>query len=312
MVPADKPAGEKLQKVLARTGLGSRREIESWIEAGRVSVNGRKATLGDRISGDERIRVDGKTIASGRLDEKPARVLMYHKPVGEICTRKDPEGRKSVYDALPSIRGGRWVGVGRLDVSTSGLMLFTTDGTLANKLMHPSTGIEREYAVRVLGAVAPEAISNLKAGVMLDDGLAAFDKIVDAGGDGANHWYHVVLREGRNREVRRMWESQNIVVSRLMRVRYGPCTLPRDLPRGRWRELSVGETRRLRKMLGASAKAEAAAEVAPAAPTPTQKTATKARKPAATSAKRTGRKKPVGRPAKKPVRKKSPRSSRNA
>ncbi len=229
---------EKLQKVLARAGYGSRRELEAWIEAGRVSVNGKRAQLGDRVTENDVIRVDGHVLARHQVKGPRRRVLMYHKPVGEVTSRSDPEGRPTVFDRLPRLRTGRWVAVGRLDLNTAGLLLLTTDGELANRLMHPSAGIEREYAVRVLGEVPPQVLDRLRNGVELDDGPAHFDSVRDGGGAGANHWYQVSLREGRYREVRRLWESQGVTVSRLTRVRYGPITLPRWLRLGRWEELN--------------------------------------------------------------------------
>lgn len=228
---------ERLQKVLAQQGLGSRREIEGWIEAGRVVVNGKIATLGVKVTEKDKIIVDGKPVKLQEREEFIPRVIMLNKAEGQICSRNDPEHKRSVFDQLPKIHPGRWVMVGRLDINTTGLLLFTNDGELANRLMHPSYEIDREYAVRVLGEVKPEHLKNLTRGVELEDGLAKFDQIVDAGGTGSNHWYHVMLQEGKNREVRRLWESQDLQVSRLTRIRYGCITLPRDLPRGAWREL---------------------------------------------------------------------------
>ena len=239
---ADGESGERLQKVLAAAGLGSRREIEGWIAAGRVSVNGKPAKLGDRVGPADRVSVDGKPVkALERSGDTRRRVILYHKPEGELTTRKDPEGRPTVFEALPRLRGSRWVSVGRLDTNTSGLLIFTNDGALANKLMHPSSEIEREYAVRVLGQVSDEQLMLLKRGVKLEDGMAAFDDIRDAGGEGANHWYHVTLKEGRNREVRRLWEAVGLTVSRLIRVRFGNLGLPRNLPRGTWRDATEEE-----------------------------------------------------------------------
>ncbi|MCW8827510.1 MAG: 23S rRNA pseudouridine(2605) synthase RluB [Gammaproteobacteria bacterium] len=241
---------EKLQKVLARAGYGSRREIEGWISEGRISVNGQICSLGERVSDTDVIRIDGKVVSKTRLQSKRSRVLMYHKPVGEVTSHSDEEGRPTVFDNLPRIVNGRWIVVGRLDLNTSGLLLFTTDGELANRLMHPSYTIEREYAVRVLGEIAPEVIRNLTEGVELEDGVARFTSIIDGGGEGANHWFHVTLEEGRNREVRRLWESQGVTVSRLVRVRYGPVTLPRWLRPGRWEELSDERLSMLRQSVG--------------------------------------------------------------
>lgn len=224
--------GEKLQKVLARAGVGSRREMERWIEQGRLTIDGQPAKIGDRVRSGQRLCIDGRPLPQATLSPKQ-RVLIYHKPEGELTTRSDPEGRATVFNNLPPIRQGRWIAIGRLDLNSSGLLLFTTDGELAHRLMHPSAEIEREYAVRILGEVAPEAIERLTKGVMLEDGPASFASVVDAGGTGANHWYHVVIREGRNREVRRMWEAVGATVSRLIRVRYGPIALPRMLRPGR-------------------------------------------------------------------------------
>lgn len=229
--------GEKLQKVLARAGFGSRRHIETWIVAGRITVNDTLAKLGDRVTAEDRIRIDGQAPQTHRLAGAKRRVLAYYKAEGEVCTRSDPEGRPTIFDQLPVLRSGRWIAVGRLDINSSGLLLLTTDGELANRLMHPSTGLEREYAVRILGKVDAVMLNRLTEGVMLDDGSAAFNSVKNAGGAGANHWYHVTLTEGRNREVRRLWESQGVKVSRLTRVRYGPIPLRRGLRAGRWEDL---------------------------------------------------------------------------
>ena len=236
---------EKLQKVLARAGLASRREIERWITAGRISVDGQLATLGDRVTEDAKIRVDGNVLSLKKDSEIRRRVLIYNKPVGELCTRKDPEGRPTVFDRLPNLRQGRWVAIGRLDYNTCGLLLFTNDGELANKMMHPSSEIEREYAVRIHGQVTDKIVQNLTEGVVLEDGKAAFDNIKAAGGEGTNQWFHVILREGKNREVRRLWESQDLEVSRLIRVRYGLTELPRSLYRGTWSEMEDSDVNKL-------------------------------------------------------------------
>lgn len=232
---------EKLQKVLARAGIGSRREMERWIEAGRVSVDGKPASLGDRISLEAKVSVDGRAVKLNPQADSQCRVILYNKPVGEVCTRQDPEGRATVFDKLPKIKGGRWISVGRLDINTSGLLLFTTDGELANRLMHPSSGVDREYAVRIHGEVTDEMIKRLKEGVLLEDGLARFTDVQHFDGTGRNQWYHVALMEGRNREVRRLWESQDVEVSRLKRVRYGCIFMPKQVAVGQWIELGQKE-----------------------------------------------------------------------
>lgn len=241
---------EKLQKILADFGVGSRREMERWIADGRVSVDGKIAKLGDRAEPNAKIRVDGKLLHLDKRQRTQERYLVYHKPEGEICTQSDPEGRPTVFETLPKLRNGRWVMVGRLDINTSGLLIFTTDGELANRLMHPKYEIEREYAVRVFGEVTDEILKNLTHGVQLEDGLAKFTVIRDAGGEGINHWYHVVLNEGRNREVRRLWESQELQVSRLVRIRYGTLLLPRGLKRGEFADISVEDIKQLKKLVG--------------------------------------------------------------
>ena len=235
--PTSPPQAERLQKLLAAAGHGSRREIETWIGAGRVSVNGAVSRLGDRAGPGDRVELDGKPLALKAAGARP-RVLLYHKPDGEMVTRSDPGGRPTVFQRLPEIPGGKWVAVGRLDINTAGLLLFTDSGDLANRLMHPRYEVEREYAVRVLGALRPEERAQLLAGVPLADGLARFDSLEPSGAaEGANRWYRVVLREGRNREVRRLFEALGRKVSRLLRVRYGPVELPRDLRPGSWIEL---------------------------------------------------------------------------
>ncbi|WP_339488013.1 23S rRNA pseudouridine(2605) synthase RluB [Pseudomonas sp. EL_65y_Pfl2_R95] len=245
------PAGEKLQKVLARMGLASRREIETWIGAGRVKVNGVAASLGQRVDLHDAIAIDGKVIKREEAAENSRRVIIYNKPDGEICTRDDPEGRPTVFDRLPRPKEGRWINIGRLDINTTGLLMFTTDGELANRLMHPSYQMDREYAVRVRGEVDEEMLERLKAGVMLEDGPAKFTDIKEApGGEGYNHWYHCVVMEGRNREVRRLWESQGVVVSRLKRVRFGPVFMTSDLTMGRWREMGQREVDILSEEVG--------------------------------------------------------------
>lgn len=242
---------EKIQKVLASLGYASRREIERWIAAGRVKVNGEVIGLGTRVGPDDAIIVDGKPVSRSH-SEQETHVLMYHKPAGEVSTRNDPEGRPCVFDRLPRIRKARWIAIGRLDINTTGLLLFTDNGELANRLMHPSYELEREYAVRVLGEVTPEQIASLQQGIELDDGPARFVSVVDAGGSGANHWYHVSLLEGRNREVRRLWEAIGHQVSRLHRIRYGPITLPRSLRLGKYQELDAQATAMLLQSVGLS------------------------------------------------------------
>lgn len=239
---------DKLQKVLANAGLGSRREMERWIEAGRASVNGKLATLGDRVEPTDKIRVDGNPVNT--VNDTPiCRVLMYNKPEGELCSRKDPEGRATVFDRLPNIKNGRWIAVGRLDINTSGLLLFTNDGELANRLMHPKHEVEREYSVRVFGEVEDMMLKRLTDGVKLEDGEAKFTQIVKKPSDeeSQNSWYNVSLSEGRNREVRRLWESQGLQVSRLIRVRYGELELKKRLPQGGWVELPLPDLNGLRK-----------------------------------------------------------------
>ncbi len=245
---------EKIQKVLARVGLGSRRAMETLIMEGRVSVNGHTAKLGDRISGSDQLRVDGRVVKFESAEESRRRVILYYKPEGEVCTRTDPEGRPTVFDRLPKLKNERWVAIGRLDINSQGLLLFSTDGDFANCLMHPSSEIDREYAVRVRGEVTEQALESLSQGVMLEDGPARFDDIVDVGGEGSNHWYHVVIREGRKREVRRMWETQGVQVSRLIRVRYGSVHLPKNLKAGRYVELEKEAIDALARESGASLK----------------------------------------------------------
>lgn len=240
----------RLQKVLAEAGIGSRREMEEWIAAGKVSVNGVVATIGQSVVPTDKVKVGGRLINIRFTgSSRPPRVLMYHKPEGEIVSRDDPDGRPSVFSALPRMRGGRWINVGRLDFNTSGLLLFTTSGELANRLMHPSSQLVREYAVRVLGELTMEAQQELLSGVQLEDGMASFASLVDAGGEGANKWYRVTLFEGRNREVRRMFEAVGCTVSRLIRVRYGPFILPPQLKRGRSHELTEDEVKALLREL---------------------------------------------------------------
>lgn len=233
--------GEKLQKVLAQAGFGSRRMMEEWIAAGRVCVNGEPATLGMRVVEGDLVKTERRTIRVGER-EHAVRVLLYHKPEGEIVSRDDPEKRASVFDKLPKVRGQKWIAIGRLDFNTSGLLIFTTSGELANRLMHPRFEVEREYAVRVQGTMTEEQMNQaLKQGIELEDGLVKFDKLQDEGGEGFNHWYRVMLREGRNRVVRRTFEAMGLPVSRLMRVRFGIINLPPRLKRGMVAELSAVE-----------------------------------------------------------------------
>ena len=250
------PAGEKLQKILAEAGLGSRREMERWISAGRVAVNDEPAHLGQRVESDARIAVDGKPLRTragkggkGAGRKADARVLLYNKPVGEVCTRKDPEGRKTIFDNLPELGSGRWISIGRLDIATGGLLLLTTDGALANRMMHPSTGLDREYAVRVNGTLTDEQCEMLVSGIEDEGEQLAFSDIQYYNGRGTNHWYPVVLMEGKNREIRRLFESCGLMVSRLKRVRFGPVVLPSRLARGRFETLSEHDTRALYRLL---------------------------------------------------------------
>ena len=240
--PADLPT-EKLQKALADAGLGSRRDMEALIASGVVTVNGQTASVGDRVTAADMIRVEGRLVRRAMAAAATPRVLMYHKMAGEIVSRDDPAGRPSVFDRLPRVSGARWVAVGRLDFNTEGLLLFTTSGALANRLMHPRYEIDREYAVRVIGELEAEQMLQLQQGIELEDGMAKFDKLEDQGGTGMNHWYLVQIREGRNREVRRMFEAVGMTVSRLIRVRYGAVSLPKTLPRGKRLELTPEEVR---------------------------------------------------------------------
>ena len=250
MTDTNAPQGDKLQKLLANVGLGSRRQLEDIIKAGRISINGTLAKLGDRATPQDEIRVDGRLVRLKAEREKRRRVIAYYKPEGEICSASDPEGRPTVFDRLPKLTGDRWIMVGRLDINSSGLLLFTNDGELAHRLMHPSNEVVREYAVRVLGEVSPEIARNLTTGVALEDGMAKFDDIKEGGGTGVNRWYHVSLKEGRKREVRRMFESQDLKVSRLIRTRYGSMILPKELKTGRFIELDAKEIGKLGEIVG--------------------------------------------------------------
>ena len=254
---------ERIQKWLAARGLGSRREIEGWIREGRLRVNGKPAELGQRISGHERLSLDGKPLRVSPEREAPRQILMYHKPPGEICTRDDPDGRPTVFRHLPKLRQGRWVSVGRLDLNTAGLLLFTNDGALANRLMHPSAEIEREYWVRVAGEVNEDTLQALRNGLELEDGFACFDDVqplqaLHEDDTQYNRYFSVVLKEGRNREVRRLWEAVGCQVSRLKRIRFGNLWLPKNLAVGRWRPLTAGEVNALLDLLQRKQRRDAA------------------------------------------------------
>lgn len=244
---------DKLQKILAHAGYGSRREIETWISDGRITVNGRRAKLGDRASASDRILVDGKLTTVHTQKHEAIKALIYHKPEGEICTRNDPKGRPTVFDNLPGIPNGRWVSVGRLDINTSGLILFTNNGELANKLMHPSTGLEREYLVRIRGEASAQTIQTLtRDGVDIDGRPAKFDRVLqaDMSEEGTNHWYRVVIKEGRYREVRRLWDAVGHTVSRLKRIRYGTIKLTRDIKRGQHTKIAPKQLEKLVSSVG--------------------------------------------------------------
>jgi 23S rRNA pseudouridine2605 synthase len=281
--PAVRP--EKLHKLLAQAGLGSRREIEEWIAAGRVSVNGEPAHTGQRVGPRDRVKVNGRLVQL-RLAARLPRVLIYHKPEGEIVSRDDPEGRPSVFDRLPRLRGSRWIAVGRLDLNTSGLLLLTTSGELANRMMHPRFGLQREYAVRIFGVLADEQRRRLLEGVMLDDGPARLELVEDAGGEGSNRWYRIVLSEGRNREVRRMFEAVAMTVSRLIRTRFGPVALPRKLKRGMHADLDETAVRALLASLSIPAVGSAPDEVPSRVPRPLPGRRARPRRPAGTRSRR--------------------------
>lgn len=248
-VLAAEPDAPKLHKVLAQAGVGSRRDMEDLILDGHITVNGEPAHIGQRISFGDEIRVNGKVVKV-RIAPAPARILAYHKPVGEVVTNDDPQHRPTVFRRLPRLPQGKWQSVGRLDLNTEGLLLFTNSGELANQLMHPRFGVEREYAVRVLGILTAENKARLLEGVNIEGQSAAFQSVEDGGGEGANHWYRVVITEGRNREVRRLFEAVGLTVSRLIRIRYGTVVLPRGLKRGVWVDLDDADVRNIRRLAG--------------------------------------------------------------
>lgn len=247
------PDGEKLQKILARGGFGSRREVEKLIEAGLVKVNNKLAQLGDRALPSDQIKVRDQLVKETRLERQPTQVILYNKPEGQVCSRKDEKGRETIFSSLPRIINSRWVSVGRLDINTSGLLILTNNGELANRMMHPSYEVEREYSVRVFGEVSETILNQLKKGVKLEDGFALFESILrlpQQDDDSINQWYRVVIKEGRNREVRRIWESQGVQVSRLIRTRYGLFSLPRQLKRGKSEPLTWKQVNQLLKSVG--------------------------------------------------------------
>lgn len=251
--PSPNPAGEKLQKILARAGFGSRREVEKLIEGGLVKVNNKIATLGDRALESDTIKVKDQPVKETRLAKQATQVILYNKPEGQVCSRKDEKGRDTVFSHLPRIINSRWVSIGRLDLNTSGLLIFTNNGELANRMMHPSYEIEREYSVRIFGEVTDNMIKTLKKGVKLEDGWAKFDKVERLKmqeEEAVNQWFRVVLKEGKNREVRRIWESQGVQVSRLIRTRYGEFSLPRNLRRGKTEALTWKQVNVLLKSVG--------------------------------------------------------------
>lgn len=241
---------ERLQKILANTGFGSRRELESWISAGEIRLNGRTAQLGDRASVNDDLVVKGLNYRVVSEENDTRRVLIYYKPAGEVTTRSDPENRRTVFESLPKSVKGRWIVVGRLDLNTQGMLMVTNDGQLANKFMHPSSNIDREYAVRIKGQTSKEMLNRLRTEVMLDDGPAHFNRLLEEGGEGSNQWFRVTVTEGRNRLVRRMWESQGVQVSRLIRTRFGPVLLPKWLKRGEVHEMPAQEVAKLANSVG--------------------------------------------------------------
>jgi 23S rRNA pseudouridine2605 synthase len=247
--------GERLQKVLAQVGLGSRRTMEEWISAGRITVNGEVATLGMRVTEDDLVRADKRLVNIRTSNSNLPRVLLYHKQEGEIVSRDDPEKRANVFDKLPKLRGMKWIAIGRLDFNTSGLLIFTTSGDLANRLMHPRFEVEREYAVRVQGSMTDEQMEQMvKEGITLEDGPVKFERLTDEGGEGYNHWYRLMLKEGRNRIVRRTFEALGLPISRLIRVRFGIVNLPPRLKRGTLAELGSGEVSQILDWVGMESK----------------------------------------------------------
>ncbi len=252
MKKAPPPSGERIQKLLANVGWGSRRELDALIAEGQIMLNNRPARPGERASPGDRLRYGRRIFQVPMMTQQSSlpRVILYHKPEGELVTQRDPEGRPTVFKQLPKLRNGRWIAVGRLDINSAGLLLLTTDGELANRLMHPAHQIEREYAVRVLGQVSEEMVAKLRQGVELEDGPARFSAISEAGGEGANHWYNVTLSEGRNREVRRMWEAVGVQVNRLIRIRYGTIALGRYPRQRQWRDLEKAEIKQLLRQVG--------------------------------------------------------------
>ena len=296
---AGEEQSQKLQKVLAQAGLGSRREMEELIAAGKVLVNGEPATLGMRVSPDDLVKV-GRRQLRFKLTPRLPRVIVYHKPEGEIVSRSDPDGRPSVFDHLPVIRSGKWLAIGRLDFNTCGLLIFTTSGELANRMTHPRFEVEREYAVRVMGELTSEQARALLAGVTLSDGEARLEALEDQGGQGSNHWYRAVVREGRNRLVRRLFEHFGLTVSRLMRVRFGIVNLPPRLKRGQHLELSEAQTRSVLEWLAGVGRAASPETAEPPAPARSDATPRSTERPRSAAAPRSRTKRPA--PADSPTR----------